>query len=821
MAGIRSWAYENINTVDETTVAPPEKKAAVSRNTNTVDEAAVAPLESQPTISPNKTTVGVTVELNAAATGAAGICSGVCENTNTVDKTALSFAARSGPMMLFVPHADTASPRDTDSGIALKIIDAWHYLFSNKKQSVIDYLTTKCNEPGNNKGVRTINGGRFELFLDPNDEKGTEAIDWVCREARKLLIPSATAIKTYTPENMRRLVIAFANSQAQKEKRMIGALRYTMKSHALIVSFGKVKAQDMHIDLEDPKHFQFGLICSPKVPATLEFKATGAVIGGDHGRDGLDLRTVWDSIPEMLAVKIRDHPDCQFLLKSYGVLLSKCVKVPFVASKGGSKKGMPLGSLLSLPGGVPHAGPATTGQGVRAILFFTGAPSDSPGYDVESQYCRTTLIGDIIMHAWFSMTAKEREYLLTRWFEAGISKDGVDALDCMGNRALLTIGRAIKKERKADKRLLLIRAIANDPWWKEENREGMDSVWDEKDALYKLPNLAEQQQEMTADPTSTLTSRANDGDMAHELVAHSGLPPDERDPPIMDMAMRNISGDAAYPGEASAGAETVSSYFSQAEHFSSMKYRSPQEDDKVVDVCHVQDDNKENHARSAVDHEGEFGMVCACAVHQSTDQSEKADEIEITFVKDDDDDESSSILVVEGPQRANRENILCYEGDEAYDDTMFDYSAVVVSRHAVRAAARIYCLKYPPDKEVMARLKRTMKGHDNDEISSVSYKTMDDSDRKSEVVIRHDFTKCLIAEGDFVNDAIVRYYRALLNRRDYVTHGEDLPRRSWIFDSFVACLIGMKDKSKVHDGLTAQVPGKVQQHCHGTRQPVT
>ena len=296
----------------------------------------------------------------------------------------------------------------------------------------------------------------------------------------------------------------------------------------------------------------------------------------------------------------------------------------------------------------------------------------------------------------------------------------------MGNQALLKIGKAIKKEHKADKRLLLIRAIAHDPWWKQENRRGMESVWNEKDDFYNLPNLAEQPQEMTANPTSTWSSRANDGDMAIELVTHSCLPPDKRDPPIMDMAMRNISGDTTYTGEASAGAETAS--------------------------------------------------------------------------------------IVEGPRRANRENILSYEGDEAYDDTMFDYSDVIVSSDAGRAAARINCLKYPPDKVVMARLKRTMKGRDNDKISCVSYKTMDDSVQKSETVIRSDFTKCLIEEGDFVNDAIVCYYRALLNRRDYVTHGEDLPRQSWIFESFVACLVGMKDESKVHDGLTAQVPGKVQHH---------
>jgi hypothetical protein len=89
--------------------------------------------------------------------------------------------------------------------------------------------------------------------------------------------------------------------------------------------------------------------------------------------------------------------------------------------------------------------------GVRAVLFFTGAHSEDPTYDVESQYRRTPLIGDIIMHAWFCMTAPEWEYMLICWFDKGISKDGVDALESMGNKALFTVGKAIKGKKRCQK----------------------------------------------------------------------------------------------------------------------------------------------------------------------------------------------------------------------------------------------------------------------------------------------------------------------------------------------------------------------------------
>jgi hypothetical protein len=378
-------------------------------------------------------------------------------------------------MMVYVPPDDTSA---SDTVCALHILKSWDALFTQRKVEVIAHLESL--RKGNGTGVRTINGGRYELFLDPVDEKGTEAVDWVCTEAGSMENDHALAIRDYPPKMIREKVVAFANKQASKERRMRAGLNYKLKSHALIVSFGKVKAQDMHIDLDDPRHFQFGMICSHNVPATLEFKATGAVIG-----PGNDLGKVWKAMPEELAVKIKQNRDCQGLLEAHGCLLSKCVSV----QSNHVPNCLPLGSLLSLPGGVPHAGPASPSSCVRAVLFFTGAPIDAPGYNVDYQYCRTTLIGDIIMYTWLDMTAPEREYMLTRWLEEGLSKDA-NGLASMGHRVLSQIGKAIMKKatwkKTKKRRLAIIKAIAHDPLWDEEKHQ---ACWlkDDPNLIYVVP----------------------------------------------------------------------------------------------------------------------------------------------------------------------------------------------------------------------------------------------------------------------------------------------------------------------------------------------
>ena len=68
---------------------------------------------------------------------------------------------------------------------------------------------------------------------------------------------------------------------------------YVMCNHGLIVSYGKVMQQVVHIDLWHTERFQFGMMFSDRSKGTLEYET----IGPDLREGEVNIRTVW---PDML-----------------------------------------------------------------------------------------------------------------------------------------------------------------------------------------------------------------------------------------------------------------------------------------------------------------------------------------------------------------------------------------------------------------------------------------------------------------------------------------------------------------------------------------
>ena len=161
---------------------------------------------------------------------------------------------------------------------------------------------------------------------------------------------------------------------------------YGMGNHGLIVSYGKVKQQVVHIDLCHTKQFQFGMMFSDKSKGTLEYKT----IGRDLREGDVNIRTVWPGMSKSLETAIQADIGLPKLIKEFGKLLFPVVCV--------NKKTqlLPAGTLLSLPGGVAHAGPA--GDGSRAVLFFSSSPKGMEEYNQHVQYCKTTTVSDIILY---------------------------------------------------------------------------------------------------------------------------------------------------------------------------------------------------------------------------------------------------------------------------------------------------------------------------------------------------------------------------------------------------------------------------------------
>ena len=251
-------------------------------------------------------------------------------------------------------------------------------------------------------GVREINGYRYELFLNV-PHKSTGEIDRVIRYAMQPERLSPGAMDEGSPRKqvdvaaIRNNIVQYANQQARRDQRIKGR-NYSFQNHALIISFGKVDEQDVHIDLHDTSHYQFGLICSNAALATSEFRPKDPVL-----KSGESLSKIWSNMPHGLSDKIDSNAQLRQLLNRYGSLLSDSTKVN--TNKPALK--YPTGTLLSLPGGVAHAGPKS--NGFRAVLFFTGAPDGCPSYDPDVQHCKTTLVSELLRLSWKDMSAEERE----------------------------------------------------------------------------------------------------------------------------------------------------------------------------------------------------------------------------------------------------------------------------------------------------------------------------------------------------------------------------------------------------------------------------
>jgi len=180
---------------------------------------------------------------------------------------------------------------------------------------------------------------------------------------------------------------------------------------------------------------------------------------------GDNLSAVWDNMPHNLAGKLSAIEDVQKLLDGYGPLLSTKLKK---ANKDGQSAKLPIGTVLCLPGRVPHCGPEVQwAQSFRAVLFFTATPVGSAEYNVDVQYCRTTLVSDIILHSWTRLLIAEREYMLTKLYDVGLTNDGRNVASHVVhkhmNKIIVAISQAAKKGRT--QRRSLITALASDESW--------------------------------------------------------------------------------------------------------------------------------------------------------------------------------------------------------------------------------------------------------------------------------------------------------------------------------------------------------------------
>ena len=298
-------------------------------------------------------------------------------------------------------------------------------------------------------GIRKINGDRYEVFVNDLVGKGTGIFDWLMEEVQKQRKKTGIVLKEEL-EQLRRDIIVFANKRAQEDNRV--SKDTIFQNHALIITFGKCQRQDIHIDLAEKKHFQFGLLCTDNVFGTQEYIPQEPVIGED-----CNLGDIWNDIPPSLARNLLKHDSTKMLLKDFGSVLS-------VSENTGTDTRFPIGTLISLPGNVPHAGPVS--DKVRAVMFFTGNPPDETPYYYDTQHTRTTLLSEIMMHNWVPLQDHDpdyvvhREYLLSKWDLLGLQNDRF-AVNNMHHAHLIQFAKDISKSNgDQEKKRCVIKALA-------------------------------------------------------------------------------------------------------------------------------------------------------------------------------------------------------------------------------------------------------------------------------------------------------------------------------------------------------------------------
>ena len=133
------------------------------------------------------------------------------------------------------------------------------------------------DSPAQVGGIRRINGGRYEVFVDENAGFGTGMFSWIVREVEKNRTKSEVVIPTARVEEIHKSVMVWANTRAALDKRVSTDVQF--QNHALIVCLNKSVQQDAHIDLDGKGHYQFGIICSDQVLGTKEYLPKEPVLG--------------------------------------------------------------------------------------------------------------------------------------------------------------------------------------------------------------------------------------------------------------------------------------------------------------------------------------------------------------------------------------------------------------------------------------------------------------------------------------------------------------------------------------------------------------
>ena len=328
-------------------------------------------------------------------------------------------------------------------------------------------------------GIRSITGNRYELYVRVKDSTPA-AFYTILRLSERLR--RANPHLVLTDDELCKLVTMIVGLATDRAGNAVPTT-HALQNFAYIILYGSVDSQDVHIDLCEPKQFQLGMMCSHKGELTYEYECKNAELPLQKGDK---LTKLWKDLPPGLQNTLDKIKEVQELIDDFGPLLS-----PAVQKVGKKLEMVPFGTIVCLPGRIMHCGPkVTTKNQLRAVMFFTATPNTdiALAYNSETQYCRSTIFHDILLHSWLKLNSTMKAYMLSKWTEVGLRHDSQDAIELnMNHKQLIVIARALKQKMKTKKLLAkLIGIIAhNDDTW---NKKGCAKWWNDKNGeIYEIP----------------------------------------------------------------------------------------------------------------------------------------------------------------------------------------------------------------------------------------------------------------------------------------------------------------------------------------------
>lgn len=264
------------------------------------------------------------------------------------------------------------------------------------------YCKSQINK--RSKGIRQLQGDRYEIWVqvshkDKPCSMNTSVFMHLCRSVHQKLFKKE---KMNIKDKIITPLIEYAKKQAKKDNRFKNVANYGSKTlfgnFSIICTFGDVVEQQPHIDVVYP-NYQYILMISNDSPGTKVYAPNqwyGNITVPNNIKDLL-----YPDMDPQLVQKMYENQYIRQLIKQYGNsmftkqhLLRVDYKILDVVHKDYDDANMTTGTVLSLPGSVIHAGPASSA--FRAAMFYSATPNAKQIHN--TQYTNMTLINSIMLH---------------------------------------------------------------------------------------------------------------------------------------------------------------------------------------------------------------------------------------------------------------------------------------------------------------------------------------------------------------------------------------------------------------------------------------